>query len=311
MEDEEDKKVEEDTRMLEMCVKNMSRIKPPNQSNFRVYAMILFRNAKGELKRITGTNSECAAIGQSLCAERSAAVQLREAGEGYDVETIYLISDMIDKPLTPGLLCREYLSEACPRLDVRILIATKDLKRKRWTTLKDLWPCPSLYRRMNAREIDSKTVSSRLEKSSQKIPEAYLNLHKHVKTLVEKRRDDDELHPVRYVAGIEFKDGTILVEPARKGLEYGTSMDGVSALFPSILKSKSRPVRCIRLDHFGVLHAPCAIARARLFEQPKCDMLKFLVHVLNEGSGKVQLNEVCLENLAPDFPKWRGACGCI
>jgi cytidine deaminase len=303
MDDEE----EEHSRMLRKCVENMTRIKPPNQSNFRVYAIIVLSNAKGERVELSGTNSECPEIGQSLCAERSAAVRLREVGEGYDVKTVYLISDMLDEPITPGLLCREYLVEACPRLDVRILIATRDLKKRRWTVLRDLWPCPSLYRRLNAREIDSKTVLTR-ETTKMTIPKSYRKLHKFLSNLVAKKRDDDALHPVRYVAGIELENGITLVEFARKGLEYGTSMDGVSAMLPAILSSSSKPVRGIRLDHYGVLHAPCAVARARLFEQPKCDALQFLIHV--QKDDVVELKEMTIDSLAPDFPKWRGGCGC-
>ena len=43
---------------------------------------------------------------------------------------------MLETPITPGLLCREYLCEACPRLDVGILIATRDLKKKKMDEIK-------------------------------------------------------------------------------------------------------------------------------------------------------------------------------
>ena len=229
--------------------------------------------------------------------------------QDYDVKAIYLVSDMLETPITPGLLCREYLCEACPRLDVGILIATRDLKKKRWTKLRDLWPCPSLYTHLNAREIHSKTVLK--DRSKMVVPKSYQKLHKILSDLVARKRDDDGLHPIQYVAGIELKNGTIIVEPTRKGLEYGTSLDDVSAMLPAILSSASRPLRGLRLDHFGVCHAPCAVARARLFEEPKCDALQFLVHVVSDKKNDIILQEIALEKLAPDFPKWRGGCsGC-
>ena len=49
---------EEHTRMLKKCVENMMRIKPPNQSNFRVYAIIVLTDAKGQRIELSGTNSE-------------------------------------------------------------------------------------------------------------------------------------------------------------------------------------------------------------------------------------------------------------
>jgi len=102
---------------LQFAIARMKKVRPPLQSNFRVYAIITYETKDGELDFISGTNSECAFIGSSLCAERSAAVRLREIA-GANVKNIYLVSDLSDEYLSPGLLCREYLLSCAGGSDV-------------------------------------------------------------------------------------------------------------------------------------------------------------------------------------------------
>ena len=124
----------------------MHRVVPPRQSNFRVYAVIRWRHTTtGARGWVSGTNSEQAYIGGSLCAERAAAVQLRElGGPRVAVTALYLVSDLTASCITPGVLCREYLL-SCVAPDVPVWLATAGLEHVRKTTLRELYPFPSPY----------------------------------------------------------------------------------------------------------------------------------------------------------------------
>ena len=77
--------------VLRMCIRRMEKVRPPRQSQFRVYAILTWMHSKtGTTGWVSGTNSESAYIGGSLCAERSAAVQLRELPADTRVTGIYL-----------------------------------------------------------------------------------------------------------------------------------------------------------------------------------------------------------------------------
>ena len=78
----------------------LDKIVPPIQSNFRVYAIITWvDNENTKTGWVSGTNSETAYIGGSICAERAAAVQLRELPQSTRVTALYLISDLRILPL--------------------------------------------------------------------------------------------------------------------------------------------------------------------------------------------------------------------
>jgi hypothetical protein len=62
-----------------------------------------------QLAYVTGTNTEPCFIGSSICSERSAILQMRM--KRYTrFEKLYLTADA-DTLITPGLLCREFLTE--------------------------------------------------------------------------------------------------------------------------------------------------------------------------------------------------------
>ena len=112
---------------LQLAKERMSNIIPPIQSNFRVYAIITWKDDTNDEKGwISGTNSETAYIGGSICAERAAAVQLRELPCSASVTGLYLISDLKNDCITPGVLCREYLL-SCMATDVPIHLGNFDL----------------------------------------------------------------------------------------------------------------------------------------------------------------------------------------
>lgn len=204
---------------LRKAKERMERVTPPAQSKFRVYAIITYTSGTDRmLKWVSGTNSECAYIGSSLCAERSAAVQLREVPHGYRVRAVYLISDLLDI-LTPGMLCREYLANCCGTMRTPVIMASADLTKTRIATLEELFPCPSPYRQGRCRPCGSPP-----RVSEDDIPTAFRDIFRTLREkYATKRRRDDGLHSIRYCTGVQFGiGGDIVVEYMRKGLEYGT-----------------------------------------------------------------------------------------
>lgn len=59
---------------------------------------------------VHGTNTEASFFAQSICAERSALMSLRARDDFIALSAVYVVSDA-PVPLSPGLLCREFLSE--------------------------------------------------------------------------------------------------------------------------------------------------------------------------------------------------------
>jgi hypothetical protein len=62
------------------------------------------------LSEVHGTNSEVSLFTQSICAERSALMALRARDDFARITAVYVVSDA-PVPLSPGLLCREFLAE--------------------------------------------------------------------------------------------------------------------------------------------------------------------------------------------------------
>jgi len=125
------------TKFLEEALQRKNKLQPPAHSLFRVFAIITYILHKSSSNNnlseeyVTGTNGETSFIGGSICAERAALMKLREmhvkietptnnnndinnkwdAFGGIQIKTIYVVSDHPD-PITPGLLCREFLLES-------------------------------------------------------------------------------------------------------------------------------------------------------------------------------------------------------
>ena len=102
------------------------------------------------------------------------------------------------------------------------------------------------------------------------------------KRVVEETSRDtrDELHPIRYAAGVLYENGDIDVASQNKALEYGNSIDPVTKLVPKFeekLRIGVRPIAVLQCDQFGNLHAPFAPARSYLSEYGFRDLV-VLVH---------------------------------
>lgn len=84
----------------------------PEQSEFRVYALLLVKLNTGKAIIIEGTNAEQGYIGGAICAERAALVQLRRFKDPQIMKVVVVTDSAV--PIAPGLLCREFLSSHCP-----------------------------------------------------------------------------------------------------------------------------------------------------------------------------------------------------
>jgi cytidine deaminase len=296
------------TEWLQLAKKRLSHVCPPLQSSFRVYSIITWRNIRsGETGWVSGTNSESAYIGGSICAERAAAVQLRELPQSTTVTAIYLISDLQNDCITPGLLCREYLL-SCVALDVPIHLGNSDISKTRKTTLKELFPYPSMYEKIPRDEL-LKQGKEYAEKYGPILYERkWAPLFKAVNEVVKNDTFGAHIHPIQYAAGITFEDGTISVSWQKAEIEYGGTVDAVTGLFGDIEKNgdTNQPVLLLMIDQFGLPHAPFAPARAQLFERGFTELIVFVVDHI---TGKFE--EVNLDQLVPDCPKmselWPGA----
>ena len=303
-----------DRDFLKLCAERMQRVEPPRQSKFRVYAILTWENVddSGEkrLGWVSGTNSESAFIGGSLCAERAAAVQLRELPRGTRVTGVYLVSDLEQSCITPGVLCREYLL-SCVHPDTPIHLGSKDLHITRVTSLRKLYPCRSVYESM-----PRDSIAERGKKTAAKIEletlfkgpngKVWKLLMEKACSSVQKDIFGAQMHPVQYATAMQFADGSVSVAWQKAGLEYGTSIDSVTALLHEV-DAKGSPLRLIQVDNYGVLHAPFAPARAQLFERG-CQATEVAVYDID----KDKLVVTSIKDLVPDCPSmgelWPSCC---
>lgn len=99
----------------------VANIPRPIHSDFLVVAVVEYVDRNGEIRYITGANSETCILTSCICAERTAMVQLRLQPHGYQyITAVYITTTAKDALITPGLLCREYMQEYRGFLDVPI-----------------------------------------------------------------------------------------------------------------------------------------------------------------------------------------------
>lgn len=293
-----------DKELISRCYALRDTYPPPIQSNFNVIAVISGVAPDGSVFTITGCNNETCNIGGSLCAERSAMSKLR-LRPWKALTSVHIVTDSPD-PVTPGMLCREYLAEfAADTLRVVVHASKSCLV----TTLGDLLPMRPLYTGVVRDDVVAHALdfSSRAESLSTlpavRVAElqgvdgtALLN------QVLEATRGDakDYLFPIRLAAGFLFSDGTTECAWQDKALEYGSTMDPVSKLMLEVERHRARgaePVLLLMADQFGVLHAPFARARSLLFENDFDE----LVVVAHDVHGKLQRHT--LAELVPACPK--------
>jgi len=327
----------------------LSLSKPP-QSFFRVVALLFYEEEEVKEKSklpsglppwvsqrtddgrsyIVGTNDEPGYMGGSICAERSAIVQLRFLPSAR-VTKLVICTDSTE-PIAPGMLCREFMAgHHCFPWDLRIIstgcICSKCSKRDGDlftdrgiaeecvdgiptldTTLTALYPYPSPYTRCNSSQSVSLGAtyaqSARAAVLTDLLSDSWRNLLELATN--EARANISENHPIQFGAAVSFADGTVATSRQVSALEYGCSLDAVSQLAPNF-RGKG-PKLLIQVDQYGVAHSPFAPARAFLSENGYNDC-KILVHTgaVEEdptNHANCSLSEILVSDLAPNAPDW-------
>lgn len=169
--------------------------------------------------------------------------------------------------------------------------------------LKDLYPCPYVYRHQRRQNIQRFAE----EFAAGVVPlEDKLLLDLHRKAMDATVHDScRHLHPLRFAAAVLYDDGDVEVAWMLKALEYGNTLDPISQLIVGMerrrvagidnsLGSSSdddvsqggvRPRILVMVDQFGVCHAPFAMARSLLTEH-NYGHIKCIVH---DVTGKVDI----------------------
>jgi cytidine deaminase len=256
-----------------------------------------------ELAYVTGTNTEPCFIGNSICSERSAILQMRMK-HYVSIEKLYITADA-DNIITPGLLCREMLCEFL-WIDTPIILASWAPSEPNGydvqvATLRELFPFPHIY--LNVPGSTVTDFASHFHSQSEKFnlqyasKPAWTSLYEAVKEST-KKDGRPSLHPLKYAAGVLFKDGTTRCQAMTKVLEYGWSLDPVIKLVPFLEEKKEQQIQpelILICDHFGNLHSPSAPARSHLTEYSYQPVLIF-----HNRQGKLVQTDA--QSLAPDVP---------
>jgi cytidine deaminase len=123
----------DDQTLISSAVKALRNSYAP-YSNIHVAASVLGSNGKV----YTGVNVENASYGLTICAERSAVVQMVSDGERKPVK-IAIVTDMKD-PIPPCGACRQFIAEFNP--DVEIILYSVSSGKTVRTRLSELFPNP-------------------------------------------------------------------------------------------------------------------------------------------------------------------------
>jgi len=176
----------------------------------------------------------------------------------------------------------------------------------RTVTVAELFPFPCIYRGVTG--ADAPKLGAALATFAKECLD-HKALVSAVRAEVQREQERDALHPMRYAAGVLFEDGEVHTQRQRRAVEYGNTLDSVSALLP-FMESKApvRPVVAMMMDHFGLLHSPFSPARSQLVERGFGD-LQFVVHDYpSYREGRANALEpilVQVEQLFPDPPDMR------
>jgi cytidine deaminase len=285
---------------------------------------------------VVGTNDEPGNVVGAICAERSAMVQLRFL-PSCKVTKLVIATDATE-PIACGMLCREFLaghtsvpwnlkiiSTACQC--ERCGLKDEALFQKKEscvgghakhsiptlsTTLKQLYPYPSPFTRLTAKE--SVTLGEKYSGSSKSLRDLE-GLHETAKRLmeiaiVEAKSNVSHNHPIQFGAAAILENETIVTSHQSCALEYGCTLDAVSQLAPYLKENASAPVLLVQTDQFGIAHAPFAPARAFLSENGFETCLVLLHDTPNLDSAaedlyQWRLKEIPVAALAPNAPDWK------
>ena len=275
--------VQDDVNLLRLCHnQRLDLPSSPSQSNFRVYALLIIEcgdAAAPKYYMIHGTNAEASSyIGSSICAERSALAKLRFYQSPRLLKVV--ISTDNPKPISPGLLCREWICSYVNldlKNDVEIILTNCTLDIISKCGILFLYPFPYLYRQCRRENIED--FASNIAKS---LPSTVSNdisgLISH--TVEYTKHDESNIHPIKFAASILFKDGTVKSAAQIKALEYSCSLDPITQLVTVLdslricsecaynqVQYTVEPVIMVFCDQYGIAHAPFGQGRSLLIER--------------------------------------------
>ena len=332
------------------CIKQLQHTYRIKQSNFNVLCILTYSispqpldtpyqlpiqrygpSIQSGVEYIVGCNVESCFIGNGLCAERSALVQLAQLR--YDrIHAIYLVSDSINSILTPGLLCREFLAEYVD-CHTPIIMAAYDQTNKidssvnksatnpnllqdklmtRVTNIDELYPYKSLYLGIN--RIDILTYLHKFAQQNQQITNTTIPSIESIKqqfTSILNQPQRDNIHPVRLACGIFNMKSDVIDTPLPhnvytqyKLLEYGYTLDPVCSMLNDMKYTLAAGHTQYQLNHYILIifdqyyncHSPVAAARAHLYENGFGEL-----NVLLHDHITKQLHIKPLNELVPDY----------
>ena len=151
-------------------------------------------------------------------------------------------------PLSPGALCREFLTSVCA-VPSQTTVIMGDCAGSSIIecNLSDLWPFPFLYRMKTRSELPSHfqtwAQEKKISKSSAhlldpKDIDAFASLRQHATACLVMERFE-EIHPLNLAAAVLFSDGTVESAWQLKALEFGCSLDPVSQLLAHIERRRA------------------------------------------------------------------------
>lgn len=282
---------------------------------------------------IVGANDEAGYIGGAICAERAALVQLRFL-PNFRLTKVVISTDSVD-PITPGLLCREFLvgkpsvpwtvpvittgcrCQNCGKNDEALFSDKNSSNGDEGftaiccegqdkhsiptvsTTMRHLYPYPSPYTRLTASQQVAlgESYSARASEDFESLEEPDSKRLLEL-AIMEARSNISDLHPIQFGAAVIFDDGVIVTSRQSNGLEYGCTLDAVSQL-ASHFQEGATPLLLVQADQFGIAHAPFAPARAFLTEQgfEHCQIVIHDVPVSNDDQDIFDIDQWTLKEV--------------
>ena len=154
-----------------------------------------------------------------------------------EIRKIVIVTDN-DKPISPGLLCREFIySLAQP--NTPIVLASNDNSIISKFTISSIHPYPYAYR-YQTRD----TLSEFALRLSHKVRTIDDTLYPGAKLLFDKATESlhldklTKLHPLQFAAAVLFSNGEVEVAWQLKGMEYGCTLDPVVQLIREMEKRR-------------------------------------------------------------------------
>ena len=114
----------------------------------------------------------------------------------------------------------------------------------------------------------------------------------------------ESYHSIKYAAGVMLSNGEVITALQVTGLEYGTTLDCVGQLAPTLnplLSTGVKIIKVIVVDNLGVSHTPFAVGRAYLSELKGQEEAVCYYTWKNEG-GEYVMKGITMKDLCPGLP---------